>query len=173
MGHEKIEPAFQSGRVGGFSYGAGSDFEDGAYYWEQTFPVDGPVYIRYRYRPVIGKGASLPATALLKMTEAGGYCLDGAFRASVYYKVTREKYSYASYDDISCSLAGAKNWAGGMIGNFRLVVDKGSPDALVTFCGSDIKKISPTKSEFQISNFRPRRDIHVFILRDWLKEAYN
>ncbi|WP_182419623.1 DUF4424 family protein [Bartonella sp. HY038] len=40
-------------------------------------------------------------------------------------------------------------WAGGVIEDFRLIIDKGKPDALVTFCGDGVQKISPTQFEMR------------------------
>lgn len=37
-------------------------------------------------------------------------------------------------------------------GPIRIVVDKGEPDALVAFCGADVKQTGPTTSEFTIKN---------------------
>jgi|GEM_PF-1690489 len=170
VGGKEIRTAFRTERVTAFS----SNYHDEdairtICYWEQTFPAGKRVYVRHRYRPVIGTGVSLPPLDLLKMADEV-YCPDAAFKASVHYKATYERYDFASYDDISYILTNGRNWAGGTIRNFRLVVDKGSPDALVTFCGTDIKKISPTKFEFRAANFRPRRDINVFILRDWSRQ---
>ena len=47
---------------------------------------------------------------------------------------------------------------------FRLVVDKGSPDALVSFCGEGVRKIAPTQFEMRKDNFTPTRDLDVLIL---------
>lgn len=57
-----------------------------------------------------------------------------------------------------------------MVRYFRLVVDRGNPDALVTFCGTNIKKVSPTKFEMQATNFQTRRDLHVLVLRNWSRQ---
>lgn len=108
---EKIQISFQTERVNAFSGGYGGDTGRTTYYWEQIFPVGEPVHIHHRYTPVIGTGAFLPLTEILKMTDST-YCPDAAFRASVYYRATREKYDSADYDNISYLLQGGKNWAG-------------------------------------------------------------
>ena len=36
------------------------------------------------------------------------------------------------------------------IGRFRLVVDKGAPGNLVSFCGEGVRKISPTRFEMSV-----------------------
>ena len=55
------------------------------------------------------------------------------------------------------------NWAG-PIGDFRLVVDKGKPGNLVSFCGEGVRKISPTQFEVRKRNWRPTRNLHVLII---------
>jgi len=166
VGSEKINPVFQAEAVSAYGGGYGKRAIRPGWSWLQTFPAGEQVFVRHRYKPRISSGAALPAVGLLGIADET-YCPDAGFRASVYYMATHEKLNLAGYDDISYLLTNGKNWAGGVIRNFRLVVDKGSPDALVTFCGPNIKKISPTKFEMRATNFRPRRDIHVLILRDW------
>jgi len=55
------------------------------------------------------------------------------------------------------------NWAG-PIGEFRLVVDKGDPSNLVSFCADGVKKISATEFEVRKKNFVPSKDLNVLIL---------
>ena len=50
------------------------------------------------------------------------------------------------------------------IGRFRLVVDKGEPGNLVSFCESGVRKIGPTRYEVVHRNWRPARDLHVLIV---------
>ena len=47
----------------------------------------------------------------------------------------------------------------------RLTVDKGRPDALVSFCETGVKKIGPTTFEVRRQNFMPTRDIDIMIVR--------
>ena len=51
-----------------------------------------------------------------------------------------------------------------MIGKFHVVIDKGSPKNLVSFCGEGVKKISPTAFEMTKTDFYPERDLAVLIL---------
>ena len=55
------------------------------------------------------------------------------------------------------------NWRA-PIRDFRLVVDKGRPDNLVSFCGEGVRRISPTQFEMRRRNWRPTRDLDVLIL---------
>ena len=57
------------------------------------------------------------------------------------------------------------NWSG-PIKQFRLVVDKGDPKILVSFCGRNVKQVGPTQFEMTISDFTPRKDLAIlFLLR--------
>ena len=56
------------------------------------------------------------------------------------------------------------DWGGGAIAKFRLVVDKGSTDNLVSFCGEGIKKIGPTTFEMVKTDFWPQKDLDILIL---------
>ncbi|WP_084570749.1 DUF4424 family protein [Methylosinus sp. PW1] len=47
---------------------------------------------------------------------------------------------------------------------FRLVVDKGKPTRLVSFCLADLKKISPTAFEMRAADFRPSGLLRVLLL---------
>jgi hypothetical protein len=53
----------------------------------------------------------------------------------------------------------------GPIKEFRLVVDKGEPDALVSFCGEGVKKIGPTRFEMTMTDFTPDDDFAMLILK--------
>jgi hypothetical protein len=44
------------------------------------------------------------------------------------------------------------------------VVDKGSPDALVSFCGKNVKKISATQFQMQQKDFSPEGNLAVLLL---------
>lgn len=50
------------------------------------------------------------------------------------------------------------------IRNFRLVVDKGSADNIVSFCGDGIRQISPTRFEVRRTNWRLTRDLRILII---------
>jgi hypothetical protein len=45
-----------------------------------------------------------------------------------------------------------------------LVVDKGEPDNLVSFCGEGVTKIGPTTFEMVKTDFWPDRDLDILIL---------
>jgi hypothetical protein len=52
----------------------------------------------------------------------------------------------------------------GPIKDFRIVVDKGKPDRLVSFCLDNVKKISPTAFEVRMKDFTPDRDLRILLI---------
>ena len=45
------------------------------------------------------------------------------------------------------------------------MIDKGDAQSLVTFCGEGVKKIGPTQFEMRKTNFTPRDNLAILILK--------
>lgn len=134
------------------------------YYWEQTFPPGHEVIVEHSYRPVTGFGF-FGDWVFDEPTYRDKYCIDDAFEAAARRKLAAVKDSdnpYLNERRISYILTTANNWAS-PIRDFRLVVDKGSPDALVSFCGTGLRKISPTEFEMRATDFIPERELEILI----------
>lgn len=134
------------------------------YYRDQTFPAGKDVVVEHSYRPVVG-GTVMPVMASVETWKVErkryqrSYCIDEAFEAAGHAlnpEKTQERW-------ISYVLKTGANWAG-PIGDFRLVVDKGAAENLVSFCGDKVKKISPTQFEMRAKSFTPRQNLNVLIL---------
>ncbi len=143
------------------------------YYWEQTFPALAETLVEHRYKPSVGASVQ---TALGSPNESKEpwyeeykekYCFDYEFLAAVararraVNSRTGAPYSEQRIDYI---LKTGANWSG-PIKDFRLVVDKGEPDSLVSFCGQDVKKSSDTQFELRRSDFTPDGNLSVLILK--------
>ena len=78
------------------------------------------------------------------------YCAGSKFRkaAKRFPEASQERW-------LTYILKTGANWAG-PITDFKLTVDKGSPNNLVSFCGTGVTKISPTRFEMRAKNFTPR-----------------
>ncbi len=141
------------------------------YYWRQTFPAGREVAVEHRYTPAVGEsaGTSWGSTYWPKdktyAAQRARYCVDDEFIASasrarapgdVSPPLTEQRIDYV--------LTTGANWKA-PIGDFRMVIDKGDPDSLVSFCGESVRKIGPTTFEVRHANFTPRRDISVLILK--------
>ncbi|HWE19045.1 MAG TPA: DUF4424 family protein, partial [Hyphomicrobiaceae bacterium] len=95
------------------------------------------------------------------------YCIDAAFIGAAERARNAARTQYGapfSEQRISYRLATGSNWAR-PIGQFRLVVDKGDPANLVSFCADGAKRISPTQYEVRKTSFLPGTDLHILILK--------
>jgi hypothetical protein len=61
-------------------------------------------------------------------------------------------------------LSTGATWAG-PIRDFRLIVDKGDPDNLVSFCAAGVRKLDATRFEVRQNNFTPKSDLAIILLR--------
>ena len=143
------------------------------YTWEGDFPAGEVVTVEHRYKPSVGGtvGVSFlsePYEDYDPATEyKTKYCTDEGFLKAVRATLTSpdEPWSAPFFESwISYILTTGGNWGGGAISKFRLVVDKGSEDNLVSFCGDDIKKIGPTTFEMVKTDFWPQEELNILIL---------
>ena len=143
------------------------------WYWEQTFAANAQTGIEHVYKPATGQsvGTSLGAPDVVKedwfRDYQKKYCMDRDFLGSLSRARARAGMDFgAPYQEhrISYILTTGANWAG-PIRTFRLVVDKGDPSNLVSFCGQNVKKISPTQFEIRRENFIPAQDFYVLIMK--------
>jgi hypothetical protein len=145
---------------------------------KQIFPPKTTVAVEHRYAPLAGGsvGGMLEAqwrkdkeTKQDFEARRRRYCIDDEWLASFDRLLAKKsKKENPGYNEIWLGyvLKTGANWKG-PIGDFRLVVDKGTPDALVSFCAEGVKKISPTQFEVRRTNFTPDRDLEILII-NWL-----
>jgi hypothetical protein len=137
------------------------------HYWTQVFPAGRELDVRHQYAPAVGGSAgSIFGDPDMEggeyfQEEADRYCADDAFRAGA--RRMRARGLYLTETWIDYILTTGANWAE-PIGDFRLVVDKGSARNLVSFCGEGVRKIGPTRFEVRRRNYTPDRDLSVLIL---------
>ncbi len=136
------------------------------WYWQQVFPTGRDLVVEHSYVP--GTGGSVDAALSLpgfRATPEGRamireYCVDKAFLTGL----DRLRRRGATPERrVGYILTTGGNWRS-PIGSFRLVVDKGAPGNLVSFCGEGVRKISPTRFEMVKRNWRPDRDLQVLIV---------
>jgi hypothetical protein len=135
------------------------------YHWRQTFPAGREIKVEHSYKPVVGYSAVTPLAFpdLRREPEfahyQARYCMDAGFLSAV----GRAANGHPQEARIAYVLKTGANWAG-PIGDFRLVVDKGHPSNLVSFCGENVRKISPTRFEMRKRDFTPTQDLEVLII---------
>jgi hypothetical protein len=138
------------------------------WHWEQVFPAGRDLVVEHSYRP--GTGGSVGtalAMAEFRASPEGrrmlaDYCVDASFLAGVD-RLARRVGGTVPEQRIGYVLTTGANWRA-PIGTFRLVVDKGAAENLVSFCGEGVRKVSPTRFETVRRNWRPDRDLEVLIV---------
>lgn len=143
------------------------------YTWEGDFPAGETVTVEHRYKPSVGGtvGVSFLSEPYEDYDPASEYktkyCTDDAFIAAVRKTLANpdEPWSAPFFESwISYILTTGGNWGVGAIGKFRLVVDKGSEENLVSFCGDGVTKIGPTTFEMVKEDFWPQKELDILIL---------
>jgi hypothetical protein len=137
------------------------------WHWEQVFPAGRDLVVEHAYTP--GTGGSVDSalgSAEFRTSREGremirDYCVDRAFLAGL--ERMRRRSPATPEQRIGYVLTTGGNWRS-PIGDFRLVVDKGAPANLVSFCGDGVRRISPTRFEVRHRNWRPDRDLKVLIV---------
>lgn len=142
---------------------------------EQSFPPHSTVTVEHEYAPMNGGsvGGMLDRRVRESAPEAAQayaerYCTDAYFLSGLDRRLAAmdKPGTFAIYTEtwIAYVLSSGANWSG-PIGDFRLVVDKGSADNLVSFCMDGLKKIAPTQFEVRKTNFEPTRDLNILIVK--------
>ena len=137
------------------------------HYWTQVFPAGRELDVRHQYVPAVGGssgsvfGDPLMAESEHHNEQATHYCTNDAFQAGARRMRTRGLHLSETWLDYI--LTTGANWAE-PIGDFRMVVDKGSSRNLVSFCGEGVRKISSTRFEIRRRNYTPTTDLSVLIL---------
>lgn len=141
------------------------------YTWEARFPASEEITVTHRYKPSVGGTAGVsflgepherydPGAEYLRT-----YCTDEAFLSAVRRTMTEGEPWSAPFTEawLSYVLTTGANWSG-PIGTFRLVIDKGAPENLVSFCGEGVTRLGPTTFEMVKTDFWPDRDLEILIL---------
>jgi hypothetical protein len=135
----------------------------------QTFPAQKTIVVEHEYKPLAG-GAVGPSPRHASTSDfsyhRAKYCIEDEWISSFKRLLQKQpRESNASEIFVAYVLKTGANWKG-PIKDFRLVVDKGKPDSLVSFCAQGVKKISPTQFEARYSNFTPTKNLDILIV-DW------
>jgi hypothetical protein len=148
------------------------------YYWQQTFPAKTELVIEHQYKPSVGAsvgtqiGYPPPADPQFAADQkaqiaayTAKYCMDASFIAAAVRGQQQAKQTNTPLGEkrIDYILKTGANWAG-PIADFTLTVDKGDPNNLLSFCGTGVKKLSPTQFQVHYTNYDPTTDLAVLIL---------
>jgi hypothetical protein len=148
---------------------------------KQIFPAGKSVTVEHEYIPVAGGSVGGALVAEYRKNPdfrfadyAKQYCIDKAFLTGFdkAYATKLKSFNAKGADDsgaphmehwVSYVLKTGANWKG-PIKDFRLVIDKEKPENLLSFCGTGVKKISPTRFEMRKTNFKPTADLDILIV---------
>jgi hypothetical protein len=139
------------------------------YHWTQTFPAGQALEISHDYENRSGGGVfgwSHPPEDYM-LTVRDQYCIDdGTSRALVKAlaqdPVDGEVYSMGMSWNIAYVLRTANSWAG-PIKRFRLTLDKGAPENIISLCAEGIRKTGPTTFVMEKTDYVPERDLEILI----------
>ncbi len=145
------------------------------YTWNAVFPANATVDVEHSYKPSVGGTVAVtflsppyedydPATEYKKK-----YCTDDNFVNTVKKTLPNPDEPYgAPFTEswLSYVWSTGGNWQGS-IGKFKLTIDKGRPENLVSFCwDGEVTKTSPTTFEMEATDWWPPygRELEVLIL---------
>lgn len=135
--------------------------------WPQIFPAGGRVSIEHSYKPVVGQ--SFVSKYSLEGDELAPFCVDDAAVQAIRKRI-KQRSTTADEDGLLIArsveyiLSTAGNWRG-PIGHFRLTLDKGAPERLISLCfDGEIRKTSPTTFVAEIDDYEPRSDLRILVL---------
>ena len=143
------------------------------WHWDQVFPAGRDLVIEHSYNPGAGGTIMTALTPDIRARDHGAqtaremserYCIEPDFLAAVDRIWARSGQRPISEAYVSYILTTGAGWRS-PIGEFRLVVDKGRPENLVSFCGENVRRLDPTRFEVRRRNWRPDRDLHVLVLQ--------
>ncbi len=140
----------------------------------QTFPAGQPVLVEHRYRASVGMSHDTVLRKGLRDNAAMGpevkryraaYCVGDDLLRGIDRIAGDAEANTASVRErrISYAFATGAN-APAPVKDFRLVVDKGRPEHLVSFCLDNVKKITPTAFEVKMKDFTPERGLKILLI---------
>jgi Domain of unknown function (DUF4424) len=138
------------------------------YHWTQTFPAGAEVRISHAYenRPAGGLFYwSHPPEDWLVEGYAG-YCIDeGTSRAIMKLLPQAEgtEQVFGQAWNIAYVLRTANTWAG-PIGSFRLTIDKGAQNRVVSLCAEGLERAGPTRFVMEKRDFVPQGDLEILVV---------
>lgn len=142
------------------------------HHWTQTFPAGADLRILHRYENRPSGGIFVwrdpPSDDWLQQVTAQ-YCIDAGTSAAIMKRLkgsasSGEDYVTGMAWNIAYVLRTANSWAG-PIGRFRLTLDKGAVDNVISLCASGIKKTGPTTFVMEKQNFTPQDDLAILVVQ--------
>jgi Domain of unknown function (DUF4424) len=144
------------------------------YWWQSSFPAGKEVKVWHSYKPSVGGTSGVSFFTDGHFDDESGtysdykkrYCMDQAFEKAILKaaKENKDGYPMLMEQRIEYVLTTGGNWALGTIGDFKLTVDKGKKENLISFCGQNVKKTGPTTFEITAKDYYPEQDLDILIM---------
>ncbi len=133
-----------------------------SYYWTMTFPPGQTAEVSHSYTPV-PTSTFFTEYDIEARTFHDSACIDTDFKRAAMRKLRGQEYGALGATILTYILTTANNWRDS-IGHFRLTIDKGSTNALVSLCRDGIRKTGPTTFEWEGRDYRPDHDLTVLFV---------
>ncbi len=143
------------------------------YWWRAVFPAGRSVKVAHRYTPSLGGTSGLnfflegKAQGATFQDYKSKYCIEDSLLRTIARAGRENADGYPPFNEsrLSYVLTSGGNWALGTIGKFKLTIDKGDPENLLSFCGQNVEKVGPTTFRMTAEDYYPARDIDILILQ--------
>lgn len=144
------------------------------YHWTQTFPAGSAVNIEHAYvnRAPGGLFSWSDPPDEYRQAEVDRYCIDEGTSKAMVKRLTsgegEEQMTMGVAHNIAYVLRTANSWAG-PIGHFKLTIDKGAEENIISLCADGLEKTSPTTFVMEKTDFTPERDLEILLVKpmDW------
>lgn len=145
-----------------------------AFHWMQNFPPLKPVAVEHEYKPVVG-GSLISAYGYFENPDTyrndpyfSRACIDDPTNAAIASRLRKQQRRQGNgavllARFVEYVLTTGKNWKGS-IGRFRLTIDKGMRDNIVSFCMDGVRKAGATAFRVDKANYEPDHDLLVLIV---------
>jgi hypothetical protein len=142
---------------------------------QQVFPAANTVTVEHQYRPSVGSSPDTILRSGLRRSSALSqevqryrkeYCVQDAFLAELDKRAGSNQANTKNLQErrISYVLKTGANWAG-PIRSFKLTIDPGGSDRLVSFCPGRLKASATGGTlEYTSSDFKPDADLKILII---------
>jgi Domain of unknown function (DUF4424) len=141
---------------------------------QQTFPPERKVIVDHQYRPSVGTSPDTILRRALRYNKSLApeveryrkeYCVSDAFLAQLDKRAGNDTPNVSMIQErrINYVLKTGANWAG-PIRSFKLTIDPGASDRLVSFCPGSLKPATPNALEFTATDFKPESDLKLLIV---------
>lgn len=138
------------------------------YHWTQTFPAGSDLRIAHSYTNRAPGGIfpwEHPAPDY-RQDEVARYCIDEGTSKALVKRLQHPDLEPGTATGtayyIDYVLRTANSWAG-PIGKFRLTIDKGAAENILSLCAEGVTKTGPTTFVVEKTNYAPDRDLQILI----------